>query len=101
TMRKTIHRLRDLPIKERRHILHMSMMVLSVIVFSLWTLTLKHNLKTAETQIELERSARPFVELGSQLAGSYNAVLNATENNPSNITDNVIELKSTIENGQR
>ena len=96
-----MRRLRDLPIKEKRHILHMSMMVLSVVVFSLWTLTLKHNLKNAETQIELERSARPFVELGSQLAGSYNAVVGATENNPTNIANNVIELKSTIQNGQR
>ncbi|MFN4181194.1 MAG: hypothetical protein ACK4FA_00650 [Candidatus Paceibacteria bacterium] len=101
-MKNTIHRLRNLPIKERRHILHVSMIVFSLLVFGLWTMTLKHNLKTAETQIELERSARPFVEFGSQLAGSYNAVI---EDNAKSISENtginVIQLKSTTENGQR
>ncbi len=101
-MKNTIHHLRGLPIKERRHILHVSMIIASILVFGLWTMTLKHNLKSAETQIELERSARPFVEFGSQLAGSYNAVIEENANTISeNTNDNVIQLKSTTENGQR
>lgn len=98
-MIKHIQSLRDLPIKDRRNILHFSMFVFGLIVFGLWTLTLKQNLQTAETQIELERSAKPFVNFGNQMAGTYNAITNQFSDGQGD--QSVIELKSTIENGQR
>ncbi len=94
-----VHKLRGLPIKERRNILHFSMIVLSLIVFGLWTLTLQHNLNSTEAQIQLQRSMKPFEDLSSQVAGTYDAF---NESNEDNINQkNIINLKSTIENGQR
>lgn len=101
-MRKTVNKLRDLPIKERRTILHFSMIVFSFIVFGLWTMTLRYDFQSPETKIELEQSAKPFVEFGSQVAGSYSAFqesTSATDYGSSN-TENVTELKSTLENGE-
>lgn len=100
-MRKAINKLRDLPIKERRTVLHLSMIAFSFVVFGLWTLTLRYDFQSPETKIELEQSTRPFVEFGSQMAGSYNALKDSSEAGGFTYSDDVNQLKSTLENGEK
>lgn len=99
-MRKTVDKLRGLPIKERRTLLHFSMIVCSLIVFGLWTLTLRYDFQSPETKAELEQSAQPFVEFGSQMAGTYNALKESNNTGDLNDAGTVTELKSIFENGE-
>ncbi|MBS3904039.1 MAG: hypothetical protein KGZ39_08635 [Simkania sp.] len=77
------------------------MIAFSFVVFGLWTLTLRYDFQSPETKIELQQSAKPFVEFGSQVAGSYSAFKESTTATDFGNTGNVTELKSTLENGER
>lgn len=99
-MKNTVDKLRRLPIKERRSLLHFAMICCSLIIFGLWTLTLRHDLQSPETQAKLRQSAEPFVDLGGQMAGSYNAF--QSDNSSAEFSNGINQLQSTIEdNAQR
>jgi hypothetical protein len=76
------------------------MIVCCLIVFGLWTLTLSYDFRSPETRAELQQSAKPFVEFGSQVAGSYNAFKESNKTNIQNSDGIVTELRSTLENGE-
>ncbi len=71
-MKKVIHHLRKQPEEVRRHVLHLSMIVITAIMFGLWILSLGKSLGNAETADKIKEDLKPFSELKEDLVERYN-----------------------------
>lgn len=78
-MRKLVYRLRELPESDKRAILNLSIVFVSLALFGLWSLTLRHNLTALETQVKMKRDLEPLKNFSGGLTAGYN-LLEDTEN---------------------
>ena len=73
-MRKVIHRLRQKPEEERRHILHISIVVIGFIMVVLWVFSLGRSLSTPEVKQKAKQDLQPFTVLKNNLTEGYKSV---------------------------
>ncbi len=79
-MKKIINNLRQKPEKVRRHILHVAMIVLGVILFFIWVFTLGTNLTDQDTQVKIKNDLEPLSALKDNLINGYKSI----QDNPLN-----------------
>lgn len=68
-MKKIIHNLRRQPEEVRRHILHIIIFALALIMIILWIFSLGKNLSNPDTQIKMKQDLQPFSTLKDNLVG--------------------------------
>ncbi|MFA6274158.1 MAG: hypothetical protein WC662_03275 [Candidatus Paceibacterota bacterium] len=73
-MRKIIHKLRQKPEEERRHLLHFFIFVVAIILIVLWVYSLDKRLTSQETKIKLKEDLQPFSVLKDNLVGGYKSM---------------------------
>ena len=73
-MRKIIHKLRNRPEEERRHILHIVTFVLALLIILLWTFSLGKSVASKETKVKIQQDLKPFSVLKDNLVGGYNSI---------------------------
>lgn len=73
-MKKIIHKLRNRPEHERRHILHITTFILALFVILLWTFTLGKSVTSKETKVKIKQDLKPFSVLKDNLVGGYNSI---------------------------
>ena len=78
-MRKIVHNLRQKPEEERRHILHLAIFVVGIIMILIWVFSLTKTLATPETKIKMKKDLEPFSILKDDLIGSTNNNLKQTQ----------------------
>jgi len=70
-MKKIIHNLRQQPEEVRRHILHVSTVILAAILFALWVWTLGSNLGNEETEAKIQNDLEPFSAMKDNIVNGY------------------------------
>jgi len=70
-MKKIIHRLRKQPEEIRRHVLHVSILGISIIMVMLWVLSLGNNLTNPDTKEKIKEDLQPFSVLKDNLIEGY------------------------------
>jgi hypothetical protein len=73
-MRKTIHKLRQKPEEERRHILHISIIVIAIVMVLLWAFSLGRHLTRPEIKVKTKQDMQPFSVLKDNLTEGYKSV---------------------------
>jgi hypothetical protein len=74
TMKKIIHKLRNRPEEERRHILHIIVFVLALFMILLWTFSLGKSIANKDTKIKIQQDLKPFSVLKDNLVGGYESI---------------------------
>ena len=62
-MKKIIHNLRRQPEEVRRHVLHLSIFIVAVIMIMLWVFSLGKTLSNPDTQVKMQQDLEPFSNL--------------------------------------
>jgi hypothetical protein len=75
-MKKIIHKLRNKPEEERRHILHITTFILAILIILLWTFSLGKSVASKETKIKIQQDLKPFSALKENLIGGYKSIGN-------------------------
>ncbi len=70
-MKKIIHHLRKQPEEIRRHVLHVSILGVGIIMVMLWVLSLGKSLADPETKEKIKQDLQPFSVLKDSLVGEY------------------------------
>ena len=78
-MKKIVHNLRQKPEEERRHILHLAIFVVGIIMILIWIFSLTKTLATPETKIKMKKDLEPFSILKDDLIGSTKNNLKQTQ----------------------
>ena len=73
-MRKIVHKLRARPEAERRHILHISIVIAGIVMVLLWTYSLGRSISAPETKVKVKQDLKPFSVLKDNLVGGYKSV---------------------------
>ena len=73
-MRKFIHHIRKQPEEVKRHILHITMVVLALILLVLWVYSLGKNFNNPDTQAQIKNDLKPLSALKSNLVGGYQSI---------------------------
>jgi len=73
-MRKIIHKLRQKPEEERRHILHILIIIAAIVMIILWTYSLGKSFTSPETKIKVRQDLKPFSVLKDNLVDGYKSV---------------------------
>ena len=68
-MKKIIHHLRKQPEEVRRHILHIAMFVIAIILIALWIFSLSRSLSNPDNQIKMKQDLQPFSTLKDNIVG--------------------------------
>lgn len=66
-MKKIIHRLRRQPEEVRRHVLHITIFAVAVIMILLWVYSLGKSLSNPDTQVKMQQDLQPFNTLKDNL----------------------------------
>lgn len=66
-MKKIIHHLRKQPEEVRRHILHILIFAVAVIMVLLWVFSLGKSLANPDTQVKMKQDLQPFSVLKDSL----------------------------------
>ena len=80
-MRKIIHHLRKQPEEVRRHVLHIAIFVLAIIMIMLWIFSLGKSLSNPDTQTKIKQDLQPFSVLKDNIVNGYNSTDNTNQNN--------------------
>ena len=75
-----IKRIREKPEEERRHILHLLIMVLGVIVILLWIYSLGKSVSNPDTKIKIKKDLQPFSVLKDNIVDGYKGVSTQNSN---------------------
>ena len=73
-MRKIIHKLRKHSEEDRRHILHIAIVIIGIIMILLWTYSLGRSIANPDTKIKMKQDLQPFSVLKDNLVGGYKSV---------------------------
>ena len=73
-MRKIIHHLRKQSEENRRHILHISIFIIGIILVVLWAYSLGRSIANPDTKIKMKQDLQPFSVLKDNLVGGYQSV---------------------------
>ncbi len=76
-MRKIIHNLRRQPEEIRRHVLHLLIFAVAVIMVILWVFSLSKNLSNPDTQTKMKQDLQPFNTLKDNIVGGDSNTSNA------------------------
>ena len=82
-MKKIIHHLRKQPEEVRRHVLHITMFFIILLLIGLWIFTLGRNINDPSTQQKIAEDINEFSSLKDSVVEGY-----------SNITDTGIEVQN-------
>lgn len=77
-MKKIIHHLRKQSEEDRRHILHILIFIIAVIMIALWIFSLRQNLTGPDVRAKIEQDLKPFSELKDNLVDGYQSVSNTS-----------------------
>ncbi|HNW71783.1 MAG TPA: hypothetical protein PKZ36_02205 [Candidatus Paceibacterota bacterium] len=80
-MKRVIHHLRKKPEEERRHILHLSVIIIGIILIFLWTLSLGRSITNKDTKIKMKQDLKPFSVLKENMVGGYNSITTGESSN--------------------
>ena len=83
-MKKIIHKLRNRPEEERRHILHITTFVLALFVILLWTFTLGKSVTSKETKVKIKQDLKPFSALKDNMVGGYKSIIESNSSGNTN-----------------
>ncbi|MEK7104747.1 MAG: hypothetical protein AAB868_01770 [Patescibacteria group bacterium] len=70
-MKKIIHRLRRQPEEVRRHILHITIFAVAIIMVMLWVFSLGRSLANPDTQVKIKQDLQPFSVLKDNIVDGY------------------------------
>jgi len=73
-MKKIINNLRQKPEKVRRHILHISTLVLAVFLFFIWIYTLGNGIGNKEIQAKAKNDLEPLSTLKDNFVNGYKSI---------------------------
>jgi len=73
-MKKIIHHIRRQPEHVRRHILHISTIIIAVVLLLVWIYSLGASLTNPDTQIKVNNDLQPFSVLKDNLVGGYKSI---------------------------
>ena len=71
-MKKIIHKLRNRPEEERRHILHILTFVCAIILITLWIYSLGRTVTSTETKTQIKQDLQPFTMLKDSITNTTN-----------------------------
>ena len=71
-MRKIIHHLRKQPEDTRRHILHIVIFVIAIVLIILWSYSLGHTFSSTKTKAKIKQDLQPFSLLKDSLLPDNN-----------------------------
>lgn len=75
-MKKIIHNLRRQPEEVRRHVLHISIFIVAIIMIGLWILSLGKSFTNPDTKIKIEQDLKPFSALKDNIVDGYKSTIN-------------------------
>ncbi|PIP69150.1 hypothetical protein CO033_01150 [Candidatus Nomurabacteria bacterium CG_4_9_14_0_2_um_filter_32_10] len=70
-MKKIIHNLRRQPEEVRRHVLHILIFVVAIIMVILWVFSLGKSLSNPDTKVKIKQDLEPFSVLKDNLVDGY------------------------------
>lgn len=73
-MQKIIHNLRQKSEETRRHILHITTVVVSIILFFIWVYSLGSGFSEKETQAKIKNDVEPFSALKDNFVNGYKSI---------------------------
>ena len=74
-MRKIIHNLRRQPEEVRRHILHLFILIVTIIMVTLWIFSLGKNLADPDIQVKIKQDLKPFSILKDNIVDGYKSTI--------------------------
>ena len=80
-MRKLIHHLRRQPEEVRRHVLHIVIFVMAIIMVMLWIFSLGKSLANPDTQLKIKQDLKPFSVLKDNIVDGYNSASDTNSGN--------------------
>ena len=75
-MKKIIRNLRKQPEETRRHILHISTIIVAIVLIILWSYSLGKSLTSPDTKIKIKQDLKPFSVLKDNIVGGYKSISN-------------------------
>ena len=78
-MKKIIHHLRKQPEEMRRHILHILIFIVALIMIMLWVFSLGKNLSNPDTKTKMKQDLTPFTILKDNIVDGYNSTKNTDD----------------------
>lgn len=83
---KIVHNLRQRPEEHRRHILHVTTVVMAALLVFLWVFSLGRTLTSEDLQKKVEKDTKPLSALKANLVDGYKNLYNPSlpDFNPSN-----------------
>jgi len=76
-MRKIIHHLRKQPEEVRRHVLHILIFAVAIIMILLWVFSLGKSLSNPDTQVKINQDLQPFSVLKDNIVEGYKSTTDA------------------------
>ena len=73
-MKRIIHKLRSHSEENRRHILHIFIVIISIIMILLWIYSLGRSISNPDTKIKIKQDLQPFSTLKDNLVDGYKSV---------------------------
>jgi hypothetical protein len=73
-MKKIIHHLRKQSEEDRRHILHITIIVVGIIMILLWSLSLGKSIASPKTKEKVKQDLKPFSVLKDSIVGGINSI---------------------------
>ena len=70
-MKKLIHHLRRQPEDVRRHVLHILIFAVAIIMIILWVFSLGKSLSNPDTQVKIKQDLEPFSVLKDNIIDGY------------------------------
>lgn len=83
-MKKIIHNLREQPEEVRRHVLHILIFAVIVIMVILWVFSLGKGLSSSDTKEKVKQDLQPFSVLKDNIVDGYKS---STENSDTSTTE--------------
>lgn len=77
-MKKLIHHLRRQPEEVRRHVLHILIFVVAIIMIILWIFSLGKSLTNPDTQVKIKQDLEPFSVLKDNIVNGYKSTSDTT-----------------------
>lgn len=72
-MQKIIHNLREQPEEVRRHVLHILILIVGIILITFWIFSLGKSLTDTDTKTKMKEDLQPFSVLKNNIIDGYNS----------------------------
>jgi hypothetical protein len=74
-MKKIINNLRQQPEEVRKHVLHVTTFVVTVLLFFVWVFTLGRTLSSAENKANMQTELEPISTMTDNFINGYNSLV--------------------------